>query len=173
MNREWVRAVANEAAEGGSTGLPPVTADDNGKILGVVNGAWGAMDAGGGGSSNLEELTVTVDTENTSIVITETAAEIEAIITQGKQPVIEFTAGIIASLTGGESWKKPTAATYYAVQWIDDGTGTFSEPGDLMGIKFYMGPLPYFEDGAASFAQFMEFYTNDYSADPLAYNYGE
>ena len=51
MNREWVRAVAAEAAEGGGGGggLPPVTAADNGKILGVVNGAWGAMDAGGGG----------------------------------------------------------------------------------------------------------------------------
>lgn len=62
MNREWVRTVATEAAESGSIGLPPVTADDNGKILGVVNGAWGAMDAGGGGSSDFStaEVTVTV-----------------------------------------------------------------------------------------------------------------
>ena len=60
MNREWVRAVAKEASEGGSTGLPPVTADDNGKILGVVNGAWGAMDAGGGGSSDFSAAEVTL-----------------------------------------------------------------------------------------------------------------
>ena len=60
MNREWVRAVANEASEGGSTGLPPVTDADNGKILGVVNGAWGAMDAGGGGSSDFSTAEVTM-----------------------------------------------------------------------------------------------------------------
>lgn len=60
MNREWVRAVADEAAESVSTGLPPVTDADNGKILGVVNGAWGAMDAGGGGSSDLSTAEVTV-----------------------------------------------------------------------------------------------------------------
>lgn len=57
MNREWVKSVATE----GGVGLPSVTEADNGKILGVVNGAWGAMDAGGGGgSSDFSTAEVTV-----------------------------------------------------------------------------------------------------------------
>lgn len=36
----------NEVAEpGGGAGLPAVTTDDNGKVLGVVNGAWDKTDA--------------------------------------------------------------------------------------------------------------------------------
>lgn len=60
MNREWVKAVAGGGSVG--VGLPAVTEADNGKILGVVNGEWGAMDAGGGGSSDFStaEVTVTV-----------------------------------------------------------------------------------------------------------------
>ena len=58
MNREYIKAVAGE---GGGTGLPAVTEADNGKILGVVNGAWGAMDAGGGGGGGfLDLLTATI-----------------------------------------------------------------------------------------------------------------
>lgn len=38
MNREWVRAVANEAASSG--GLPEVSGSDNGDVLTVVEGAW-------------------------------------------------------------------------------------------------------------------------------------
>ena len=66
MNREWVRAVAAEAAESGSIGLPPVTAADNGKILGVVNGAWGAMDAGSGSSDfTTAEVTIVAGEDTT------------------------------------------------------------------------------------------------------------
>lgn len=35
-------------AEGGGGGLPPVTSEDNGDVLGVVNGVWGKMAAPGG-----------------------------------------------------------------------------------------------------------------------------
>lgn len=66
QNRKWVRDVAGESGGGGGSGLPAVTEADNGKILGVVNGAWGAMDAGGGGSSDFStaEVTVTVNGAN-------------------------------------------------------------------------------------------------------------
>ena len=62
MNREWVKAVADGGSAG--SGLPPVTEADNGKILGVVNGAWGAMDAGGG-NSDFTEKAITLEVTNT------------------------------------------------------------------------------------------------------------
>lgn len=40
MNREWVRAVATEIADGGGTNLPEVSASDNGDVLTVVEGVW-------------------------------------------------------------------------------------------------------------------------------------
>lgn len=39
MNREWVRAVAEEAGE---SALPSVSGSDNGKVLTVVTGEWAA-----------------------------------------------------------------------------------------------------------------------------------
>lgn len=41
---DCVNAIA-QVATSASSGLPTVTASDNGKVLGVVNGAWAAMDA--------------------------------------------------------------------------------------------------------------------------------
>lgn len=64
MNREWVKAVAGGGS--GGVGLPAVTEADNGKILGVVNGEWGAMDAGGGGgNSDFTEKTISLVATNT------------------------------------------------------------------------------------------------------------
>lgn len=57
MNREYIKAVAGE---GGGPGLPAVTEADNGKILGVVNGAWGAMDVpSGSGEATIASIDVT------------------------------------------------------------------------------------------------------------------
>lgn len=39
MNREWVRAVAKEAASNASS-LPEVSGADNGDVLTVVEGTW-------------------------------------------------------------------------------------------------------------------------------------
>lgn len=45
----WDDVQELKASGGGGSELPDVTAADNGKILGVVNGAWNKMDAPAGG----------------------------------------------------------------------------------------------------------------------------
>lgn len=39
---EMINAIAEHIADGGAAELPAVTADDNGDILKVVDGAWAA-----------------------------------------------------------------------------------------------------------------------------------
>lgn len=51
---------------GGGSDLPPVTAADNGKLLGVEEGAWGKVDPPSGGTSDYERL------ENKPILVTQT-----------------------------------------------------------------------------------------------------
>ena len=46
-----------EAARGSSKYLPAVTSDDNGKVLGVVEGDWAPVTGGGGGGSELPSVT--------------------------------------------------------------------------------------------------------------------
>ena len=128
MNREWVRAVANEASEGGSTGLPPVTAADNGKILGVVNGAWGAMDAGGGGSSDFSTAEVTfVNTTVDTFVIYMAAAFHDD--TAPEDDMTAATVGINASSTNIY-----TAVLYHGagmLQLPEGASYTMSATGDI------------------------------------------
>lgn len=64
---------------GGGSSLPPVTSSDNGKVLGVVNGAWAA-------DSNLFVVNVTLDAHNMNVA-DKTFAEISAAIDAGKQVV--------------------------------------------------------------------------------------
>ena len=54
MNREWVRAVAAEAAE--SVGLPEITEADEGKVLTVESGEAAWATAGGGESVPVPDL---------------------------------------------------------------------------------------------------------------------
>lgn len=41
----FINKIAEAVESGGGSSLPPVTSSDNGKVLGVDNGAWGPMDA--------------------------------------------------------------------------------------------------------------------------------
>ena len=52
--KEWKHTNGYEVGET----LPPVTPEDNGKVLGVSDGAWGVIEQSGGGGS--EPLIVTV-----------------------------------------------------------------------------------------------------------------
>ena len=76
---------------------PPVSAADNGKILGVDNGVWAKVDGGGGGGS-AEIIHATVDYEHAEsgtefpLIIEESAAEIIAM----SNPIIVCSYGTVA-----------------------------------------------------------------------------
>ena len=42
---EWVEMIQSGGGSSGGSDLPDVTTDDNGKVLGVVNGEWDKVDA--------------------------------------------------------------------------------------------------------------------------------
>lgn len=70
--------------------LPAVTADDNGDVLGVVNGAWAKMDAPSGGNELVLKGTVNGD----HIITFEdevTYQTIKNALNEGKRPILELT----------------------------------------------------------------------------------
>lgn len=78
----YLDAIASGSGGGGSGGggggsaLPDVTSADNGKVLGVVDGAWSKMDTGGGGGS-VEPLIVHITpNENNKLAMDKTAITI-------------------------------------------------------------------------------------------------
>jgi hypothetical protein len=60
--------------------LPAVTSDDNGKVLAVANGAWGKADASGGNN----DFVVTYTDNNVTVTADKTFAEIVAAIEADK-----------------------------------------------------------------------------------------
>lgn len=50
-----------------SNGLPAVTAEDNGKVLGVAEGKWAAVAGGGGGGALVVHVTATETEENSGV----------------------------------------------------------------------------------------------------------
>ena len=63
---------------GGGAGLPAVTADDNGKVLGVVEGAWGKMELPESGDSELPAVTGADNGKVLTVVNGAWAAEAQA-----------------------------------------------------------------------------------------------
>lgn len=63
-------------------GLPEVTSSDNGKVLTVINGSWGAGEASGGGILKVT-LTVTEEEGNTILTLDHTWAEIRDALNLG------------------------------------------------------------------------------------------
>lgn len=75
---------------GGGSGLPEVTADDNGDVLTVVEGAWAKAEPGGGGAENYYvDFTATYDSDQNTYTITsnETGSTIATAINAGKNIV--------------------------------------------------------------------------------------
>ena len=69
----------------GQTELPPVNSDDNGKVLGVNNGAWDKVDApSGGDDSNIEYVRFSHQSSSPAWVCDHTVAEMEAAYQSGK-----------------------------------------------------------------------------------------
>ncbi|GEM_PF-1672811 len=63
---------------GGGAGLPAVTGDDDGKVLGVVEGAWGKMELPESGDSELPEVTGADNGKVLTVVNGAWAAEAQA-----------------------------------------------------------------------------------------------
>lgn len=73
----WNAAQLNEAANNGSIGgggssLPSVTVSDNGKVLGVVEGAWAKMDAPSGNNYSTTAQVIGKWTDGTTNVYRKT-----------------------------------------------------------------------------------------------------
>lgn len=72
-------------ALGGGSSLPAVTSDDNGKVLGVVNGAWAASEQG-----KKFIVTLTPTALDYSGTMDKTVAEINAAYEAGQQIVFKL-----------------------------------------------------------------------------------
>lgn len=128
---------AVEDASGGSgSSLPTVTADDNGKVLGVVDGAWGKMDVPGGEkpwtlishvdvAESITTVSLTQDDDGNPINCTDVLFLIKAVQRTSDASSIKIHAGGIYSnrqvlqvnvfgATSGNKWYK---------LWYEQGTG--------------------------------------------------
>ena len=89
---KWA-VMGTRKGEDGGAGLPTVTSEDNGKVLGVVNGAWDKTEA----SSGSDDFTVTAtlgiaDGEYTISDVSDDAGDIADAVAEGKKVRLVLTA---------------------------------------------------------------------------------
>lgn len=84
------KLVGGSGGSGGGSGLPEVTADDNGDILTVVDGAWGKATPSSGGGVFVVQLSSEPTTEYTALPTGITYAKIVEAIKSGKIPMLRY-----------------------------------------------------------------------------------
>lgn len=118
---DMIEACAQKAGSGGGgSSLPAVTADDNSKLLTVVNGAWDKADPVD--SDFVVEFTIDMSQGEPAVTADHTAAEIYTAFQQGKN--IKGVAEMDAELGG------KTTIVFYI-------TYVMLESGELAGVVFY------------------------------------
>ena len=114
MNREWVRAVAAEAAEAAGGGIPAPDDPSDGDVLTYdsTTSAWVAeAPSGGGGATILTPVVGEISEGFRSITFTQTVAEMKALIEAGPVYAKLLNAGIVDYTDTGVHFV--TTATMY------------------------------------------------------------
>ena len=96
--KEWKHTNGYEVGET----LPSVSSDDNGKVLGVSDGAWGVIEQSGGGGGS-EPLIVGVTDNGSQYVLDKTFSEIVDAFMAGTPIIVnslsvEEFAGLVTSI---------------------------------------------------------------------------
>lgn len=127
------KLVGGSGGSGGGSGLPEVTADDNGDVLTVVDGAWGKAAPSGGGGLYIIELTTLPTSSFADLPSGVTYSKILAALSEGKLPILHIKTG--TSSTGMHYWIPFSEARPYSnymtfVQWF-----LIASPGGTTGVK--------------------------------------
>lgn len=85
---EMISAIADIVGGGGGSSLPAVTADDNGKVLAVVEGDWDKAENAGGA------VEITLSQESQTAFVTLLGQFITAALTNAGEYTISLAAGI-------------------------------------------------------------------------------
>ena len=116
------KLVGGSGGSGGGSGLPEVTADDNGDVLTVVEGAWGKAAPIGGGGLYIIELKTQPSSSYANLPSGVTYANILAALSEGKLPILHIKTGTSSS-NGVHYWiplseAKPYSGNLVFVQWV-------------------------------------------------------
>lgn len=100
---------------GGGSELPAVTSDDNGKVLGVVEGEWAVANAGGG-------LVVNATIEGNTVTMDKTWQEIFDAVSAGMSVVLasDSFAMTITNVSSQNGYSVSTAEDVFIASTADD-----------------------------------------------------
>lgn len=94
QNADVIAAIATKAG----SGLPAVSATDNGDVLTVVEGAWAKAEPSGGGAVVIEGTVSAEVTGFSFTMIGKTIGDLSALISAGKDIILKDDAGILYRL---------------------------------------------------------------------------
>ena len=108
--KEWKHTNGYEVGET----LPSVSSDDNGKVLGVSDGAWAVVSGGGGGGSEPLIVILTSSADFTTVTMDKTWQEIYDAFLSG-QPIIcrtPFDLSAVVDIYGDEEEEEFTVTVF-------------------------------------------------------------